>query len=166
MKKTNSFDVSRSDLAYFFGVSPKCINDWGKNGMPKTSHGLYNLKLVFDWWQKNIDGDSSEAMLEHKTRYWKEMADEKEIGNMEARGQLISRDEVVTEWCKRIAEVRQSLLALAVRLPPILEGKDAAEMRPLIKAEAVGVLEGYSRPGKHCETAEPPAKPAKKGKKK
>lgn len=138
-------DVALPVVAAFFGVSQKCIhNDWCKvKGAPKVSYGVYNLKAMFDWWMQNImGGGDSEEMAGHKVRYWKEMADGKEIDNKERLGEFITKDEVKTQWLERFGEARQALLSLPNRVPE--------ECREQVKGIVRQVLEGLSRPGKHC----------------
>lgn len=153
-------------VAQFFKVSAQTVCNWADKGMPKLKHGHYDLCKAFDWWKINIDGDNptAGAMQDHKVRYWKEMADSKEIENLTSRGLLIAKDEVIDHWTARIAVVRQSLLTLPARLPAILEGKNPQSMRQIIHDEVTRILEDYARGGKYCETekAAKPAKPAKR----
>ena len=43
--------VRTKTLAIFFGVTPKTIIFWGKNGMKKASRGLWSPADVFNWLQ-------------------------------------------------------------------------------------------------------------------
>lgn len=163
--------LSGADLARCFGVDRSMVTRWKKAGMPENN-GLFNLPLCIKWrLEREADAMAPKSGASTEGEKWltafrKERARLARIERQRVQGQLISRDEVITEWCKRIAEVRQSLLALPVRLPAILEGKSAAEMRPLVKAESIRILEGYSRPGKHCEETAPAAIAPKVTKKK
>lgn len=65
-------------------------------------------------------------------------------------GQLISRDEVAKGWAERVGVVVSGLNALVDRLPPILEGKDRAEMWRLIKAEVYELRRAYAEEGEYC----------------
>lgn len=148
--------LSGADLARCFGVDRSMVTRWKKAGMPENN-GLFNLPECIRWrLEREADAMAPKTGASTEGEKWltafrKERARMAQLERKKIQGQLIAREEVISEWCKRIAEVRQSLLALSVRLPTILEGKTAAEMRPLVKAEAVRILEGYSRSGKHCE---------------
>lgn len=150
----NPFDIDNTGLASFFGVTSKTVCAWAKEGMPKESHGLYNLKKCFDWWCDNVEAtreDNNPKLIELRAE-GQRIKNEREKLKLDAeRGVLISIDEVVDQWCKRIAAVRQSLLAMPVRLSPVLEGKEQQEIRAIIKDESYRILEDYSRAGKYCE---------------
>lgn len=158
-------DVPRGVAANFFSVTAQTIQNWVDKGMPKLSRGLYNLKECFKWWAINIDGGGTEEMDAHKTRYWKEKADEAEISNQTTRGELISRADVVREWVWRISELRTGLRAWASRLPPILEGKSAIELRLSLRDAADELLEAYARDGRFTPSKDR-TKPAKKARRK
>ena len=144
-------EVSTSDVCDFFGVTRETISEWTKNGMPKVATGAYHLKACFDWWCENINKDNDdETLTKAKRKYWTAKAEEMETKVAQTKGNLISKEEVVEQWCWRIGEFRQAMLSLPVRLPPILEGKPVREMRDIIQREAHGILEGYSREGKFC----------------
>lgn len=152
----NIKSLSGADLARCFGVDRSMVTRWKKAGMPENN-GLFNLPECIRWrLEREADAMAPKSGASTEGEKWltafrKERARIARIERKKAEGQLISKDEVISEWCKRISEVRQSLLALPVRLPTMLEGKTSVEMRPLVKAEAMRILEGYARPGKHCE---------------
>ncbi len=141
-------DVPRPVVAALFSVTPQTIANWCDKGMPKRARGLYNLKECFQWWQRVIDGGGTEEMESHKTRYWKEMADGKEIDNEVMRGSLISKNDVIQAWVWRVADLRTGLLAWASRLPPVLEGKNVIELRLALRDAADELLGAYERDGK------------------
>lgn len=157
-------DVPRPVVACFFSVAATTINNWCDKGMPKKGRGLYNLKECFEWWRRTLDGGGTEEMDLHKTRYWKEQADQKEIENAELRGKLISREDVIKEWVWRASELRTGLRAWASRLPPLLEGKDAIELRLALRDAADELLTAFCRTGRYTPDAreKPRAKRRKK----
>lgn len=142
---------TRPQIAKLFNVNPKTVNEWVKVGMPKSAYGRYDIFLIMEWWQENINKDPENAeTADARGRYWNAKADEAEIKVAEIRGNLIDKSTVVSEWGKRAGELKQSLMALPMSLPPVLEGKDIKTMRDLIRAEVVKMLEGYCRDGKFC----------------
>lgn len=158
---SSAFTATNQTLAEFFNVSTKTICEWVKNGMPKEKYATYDLKKCFDWWLETIEAtkeDANPKLVELRAEGQKIKNQREQIKLDTERGLLISKEEVVDQWCKRIAVVKQSLLSLAVRLPPVVEGKSRQEIRSLVNDEAVRILEDYSRPGRHCSAR-------KKGKK-
>jgi len=129
------------------------ISNWTKAGMPKASHGYYDILLAHDWWLDNINTDPADATTaDARGRYWNAKAEEAEIKVSQIKGDLLPRGEVIEKWCERLAEFRQGCLSMPVRLPVLLEGKTAADMRKPIRDFACALLEGFARPGKHCMT--------------
>jgi phage terminase Nu1 subunit (DNA packaging protein) len=163
--RTATPEVSTSDMCEFFSVTRKTIAEWTKAGMPKVAEGAYHLKACFDWWCENINKDNDdETLTAAKRKYWTAKAEEADVKVKIARGKLISLEEVLDQWCKRVAEVKQGLLSLPVRFPPVLEGKTMKEMKVVISAEITRILDGYSREGKFCHGATKPARPPAKKK--
>jgi phage terminase Nu1 subunit (DNA packaging protein) len=167
-------------VASFLGVTLMTLTNWCKSGMPKLSRGKYNLKDCFDWWLENIQEPKTQTTKakDANERYWQAKADNEEIKRDQARGELLPVSEIYPEWCARVGEVKQGLLSLKIRLPPVLEGKTRDEMRDIIEKYTVALCNGYARNGQYtpvvidkdgsCEAGTPekkPAKPAKKGKK-
>lgn len=156
-------DVPRPVVAALFSVTPQTIANWCDKGMPKRARGLYNLKECFQWWQRIIDGGGTEVMDEHKTRYWKGMADEKEIDVRKAQGELITRKDVIEAWVWRVADLRTGILAWSSRLPPLLEGKNVIEIRLALREAADELLGAFERDGKFTPK-KTRRQPQKKGK--
>jgi hypothetical protein len=46
--KNNDWNIGTGDLCAFFGISDETSRTWVKSGCPKTGHGQWNLKTVFD----------------------------------------------------------------------------------------------------------------------
>ena len=68
----------------------------------------------------------------------------------ELKGNLMSRDEIISEWSKRVAAVTSGLEAFADRLPPLLEGKSRHEMREILKNEVWELRNSYATKGEYC----------------
>lgn len=160
---SDPLDVPRAVVAALFSVTPQTIANWCDKGMPKRARGLYNLKECFQWWQRIIDGGGTEAMEEHKTRYWKGMADEKEIDVRKAQGELITRKDVIEAWVWRVADLRTGILAWSSRLPPLLEGKNVIEIRLALREAADELLGAFERDGRFTPK-KTRKQPQKKGK--
>ena len=148
---TSRVIVDRRIIERFFGVTAQTISKWKQLGMPCESRGAYDIERCFAWWRDTINaGDDDETTTSAKARYWNAKAEEAEINVAKTRGDLISMADVLDQWCRRVSEVRQGLLSLETRLPPLLEGKTLREMRQSIKTEVYALLEGYARQGRYC----------------
>lgn len=158
-KPKNPFHIDTTTAAELFETTPKTISEWEKAAGKerksfKVSYGVYHLRKLFSWWLENIYSPKQEGstIQDARERYWNAKADGEEISVKKLRGELIPQEAVVDQWCKRVAEVKQGLLSLPVKLPPVLEGKRVAEMRGIIKGEVFRLLDGYAREGKYCPT--------------
>lgn len=154
-RKETTFDISTTEAAAFFGVTMKTIAAWTKAGMPKVSYATYNLKACFDWWQKEINTGNEEydeTLTKARRDYWKAKAEREQMACEKEKGNLIDRDEIITEWCKRVGEVKTGMLSLDKALPVLCEMKPAEEIRKIIKDYTIQLLQAYSRSGKFCET--------------
>lgn len=161
-KPSNPFDIDNTGLAAFFGMTSKTICAWVKQGMPKESFGLYNLKKCFDWWCENIDDNKTESdptITALKAENLRIKNDRERMKRDTEKGLLFPKADISSEWVKRIAEVRQGLLSLPVRLAPLVDGKTQDEIRAIIKEAVYRLLTAYSRDGRFTP-------PEKKGKKK
>lgn len=134
----------------FFGVTRVTITEWCKLGAPKLRRGVYDMKAFFEWWKSHINGGGkSRRLSEQRERYLKAEAELKEIAVAKARGLLVPLEDIRPEWAKVVAEIRQGLLSLPVKLPPLVEGLDQARMRAAIKTEVYRLLMAFARGGKH-----------------
>ena len=157
----NPYDIDNTGMASFFDVTAKTICTWVKEGMPKESYGLYNLKKCFDWWCENIERtkeDNDPKITELRAENLRIKNDRERMKRDTEREMLFPKAEIADEWVKRVVEIRQGLLTLPVKLPPLLEGKPADEMRPVIKTAVYRLLEAYSRGGKFTPAKKTKAK--------
>lgn len=142
-------------VAYMFGGTGKTIALWHRtHGLPKESHGRYDLKKVFDWYQtadvgKTAD-DSDSDLLESKKRYWDARADRERLrADLEA-GKLVPEEKIIPEWAGRMPELTSGLESLGERLSSLLEGKTRSEMREIIHREQRALRDNYCRTGVFC----------------
>lgn len=149
--------ISNAELAALIGVTGKTICEWAKLGMPKVRQGTYDFRKVFPWWMENIisrDDDDDGTTTALKRDFLREKIRKARVEADEAEGKVWPVDEIHGQWCRRVAELRQALLTLAVRLPALLEGKPISEMRNMIQKEASTMLETYSRGSRYCPPLE------------
>lgn len=147
--------VSSKDLCEIFDISPKTLSRWSQAGCPKLKKAQWNMGAVLEWWAENIyeaqleREEKDESLKNARQRYWKAKAEKEEINIAQLKGELILRKDLADLWGSRIVEVRQGLLNLADRLPPILIAKTQPEIRKIVHKEAVRLLEMYSRDSKY-----------------
>ncbi len=147
--------VSTADLSEIFKVTKVTIGNWVKIGCPKIKKNLYDANAVILWWAENIyeakveREERDEGLKGARQRYWKAKAEKEELGVAQTKGEIIPKKTLADIWCARISEVRQGLLSLPDRLPPVLVGKTQLEIREIIHKEVVSLLEMYSREGKY-----------------
>jgi hypothetical protein len=166
MKKNANKDLlfTTKVVADFFGVTPRSLQLWVKNGCPKIKHGIYDLKSVFEWWMDNVadikvEGDAN-SMNAVKLDYWRAKGEAERVKVDILRGSLIDREEIYREWAKRVLVMFAGLEGLKNRLPPILRGKKQSEMSRLIGEELQALQAGLCKPGAKY----PPVKIKKRGK--
>ena len=62
---------------------------------------------------------------------------------------LVPRGEIAKEWAARVGELTAGLTSLIDRLPPLLQGKDRAEIREIIFEEIWNLRDQYARDGRY-----------------
>lgn len=146
-----------NEIAELFGVTTMAVGLWVKKGCPKIGRGQWDVKEVLDWWIVNIyqaPGGGAEAddesMLEAKRQYWTAKAEGERIKVEQTKGNLIPKKDIASEWSWRMAEVCNGLQSLAMRLPPLLEGKTPIQMREIIDKEQWSLRDIYCRTGRFC----------------
>lgn len=149
--------VGTEYVGHFFGVEPRAVRYWVDAGCTKLKRNQYDLKAVFDWWWSNIAQDraiaeaTDNSINEAKRIYWWEKAEGEKVKNKRESEQLIPRQEIAAEWAARVSEIANGLQALSMRLPPLIAGKEAREVRDIVKLNVRQILENYSRTGRFCQ---------------
>ena len=159
-KTGNYLLVGSKEAAQFFGVTERSFFRWVAAGMPKEAKGIYDLKKCFLWWKENINNVSTEKEKEVRLRYWKAKADAEEIKIEKVKGELISKENVFSEFAQRCSDLKTTMRAFKYRLSSVLEGKNREEIMQIIGNEIDEMLRGFCRNGSFA------VKEVKKGKKK
>lgn len=148
-------NVSSSQLIEIFRINKQELSRWHQKGCPKIERGRWNLKKVIAWWVLNVyevrlerEG-IDESLKTARQKYWKAKAEKEEINVSIIKGELIPKEKLSEVWGSRIIEVRQGLLNLADRLPPVLEGKSQREIKSVVRQEMKRLLDIYSRDGEY-----------------
>ena len=149
--------LGTEEMCELMDVSRPTLGLWVKKGCPKFGRGKWRARDVLEWWLLNIyvgmergSGPEDESMLEVKRQYWQAKAEKERIGVDQMKEELIPRENIASEWAWRMAEVANGLQALAMRLPPLLEGKTQIEMREIIDEEQWVLRDNYCRTGRFC----------------
>lgn len=147
--------VSTADLCKIFRVTAPTIGRWVQIGCPKLKRGVFLVSDVLYWWAENIyeakleTEEKDESLKNARQRYWKAKAEKEEINIAQLKSELIPKKKLADLWGSRVVEVKQGLLNLADRLPPILESKTQPEIRAIVHKEVVQLLNMYSRESKN-----------------
>jgi phage terminase Nu1 subunit (DNA packaging protein) len=155
-EQIGSLYVSTSFLAQLFGKTDRTISSWAKDrGMPKIKHGLFDLKAVLAWWLQEVYESEAEASNEDiqavKLEYWKWKTENEKMKAQQTSGELVALSDISLASGTRAVEFTRGLEFLEHRLPPLLHGKTALEMRPIIRKETRAIRENYVRKGRFCE---------------
>ena len=148
--------LNASKLAEAIGINRSTLYSWLQTGLPRNDDKTFDLPAVISWMIEResrtatplAEGDS--PALE---RYREARAAMAELDLKERGGELISLEDVTTAWAERVVEVAAGLEHFADRLPPLLEGKDRAEMRQIIGDEVWRLRSVYARNGRYCDAA-------------
>lgn len=160
----NPIILSTKGIAAFFDVSIRAVQHWAASGCPKLGRGRYDLKAVHAWWWENIGADRAaaeagdESLAEQRRLYWAAKAERERLAVEREKGELLPKAEIAVEWSARVREVANGLQSLAMRLPPLIAGKDAREVRDIVKHNVRQILENFSRHGRFCYPDEPKKK--------
>ena len=148
-----------------YGVTSKTtISDWVALGMPKLATNKYDLFAIHAW-KTERDETGNEVATDSKEKYWKYHAELEEIKVGKAKEDLIPRSDILPEWCARVGELTQSLEGMAIKLPPLLEGKNQKQMHKILYDEVGLMRDSYARTGKYtpsCSVAKPKKKVTRK----
>jgi phage terminase Nu1 subunit (DNA packaging protein) len=150
--------ASQKEVAEYLGKGVRTIAYWKAKGMPVNPDGTYDLDSIDAWMdarvRKGIGQPHGEAPESGDKRGWEAIYKEMkariaELDLQERQGQLISLEEVRSQWVSRIIEVKTALLGLPRKLPPLLAGKEKRDIEAVLEAELRYILERFSRSGGH-----------------
>lgn len=146
--------LNSGKTAEFFGVTVKTLAQWAKEGCPKYARGWWDPKEILAWRGEATDENTKEAMSV-LARKLKADADYKEARAAAAlrqneilEGQYMPREEIETQWSRRITELKAGLLALSNKIAGQITDPDVRlEVERVITDEVYELLEQYARDG-------------------
>ena len=119
-------------IAALFGVTKARIRQLTAEGLPKAGRNRYPLvaciRWYIDYWRGRSDG-LDDLTKREKRRLLKAQADGQEIKNKVVLGELVPAAEIEESWGRIVLAIRQQMLALADRLPALLETATTAKQR-------------------------------------
>jgi phage terminase Nu1 subunit (DNA packaging protein) len=143
--------VGVQQLAKVLGVSRRRVNQLVLEGMPKASHGQYDLGACLLWAYQYEKSRKSTAqpienadLVAEKRRLTKAQADDAEISLAERRGQLVPISKFESEMAAMITTARQNLLNLSARIAPELEGQSREVIRHRVRKSIYDALTALS----------------------
>lgn len=133
-------EVNKAGLAEVFGVSLPTVNSWVRRGCPVLQRGskarqwLFNTADVAQWREDEAAaaavGDTSKMdMDEARRRNEAAKAAMSELDLAKRRGELIEIESVAEHVGEEYSRIRAKLLALPVKLAPMLENAESLQER-------------------------------------
>jgi hypothetical protein len=117
-------------------------------------------KKAIGWESRRDDGGArsevAELIEKEKLRKIKAEADRVEIITAQLKNEVAPIEDVINAWCNRYRMVRDALLSLKNRMPPLLVGMDQGEIEGALTKEIHGILKGFAKNGRYiAQTDEP-----------
>jgi len=151
-------ESTTEEVAELLDVDRATILRWSGEGLPhdkpqkKQAGNRYDVAEVAAWMKANNrtgevgrPADSDSALVGHKTRKEKALADRYERENAVAAGLLIDAAAEQKRDIQKITLVRNRLCGLGAALSPQLEGLDGAQRQSAIDAAVEEILQEFSR---------------------
>lgn len=99
------------------------------NIVPPITKGEIDIlkacKAMLEYYRKLIAGTGSLSLTDERIRLTKINADQKQLNYDKDRGKLIHVDIAMFLWGQVLMRVRQKILAVPVKLPPLIIGEDS-----------------------------------------
>jgi phage terminase Nu1 subunit (DNA packaging protein) len=120
-----------------YGISVRRYQQLAKEGLvPPSENGFIDFvastKALIAYYQKLLQGKGSITLVEENARLTKIKADMAYLDYEKRRGQLLERNEVVRAWSTMIGAAKTKLLAIGVKVTPVLDGLTRAERKERI----------------------------------
>ena len=129
------------DIASVFGVSKMSISNWVKEGMPRESRGLYDVRQCAAWLEarRKAEVDARLSNLgsdEAETRYRLAKAESAELDLAAKKGDFVPLDMVLGVWEQEVGAAKAKLLSLPSRMATLLLGcRDRIQIRDILAEE-------------------------------
>lgn len=151
----DGMDLSQTDLARFFGVTPTTIRAWERRSCPVVRTGrkgvqaIYNTAAVIRWREEQAvlaaSGDTAGMDMEEARR--RKTAAEAALAELELsvkRGEYVEIEQVGRVVEDEYATIRANFTSLAGDIAADLENLKAVEIQEALAAKVSEILNGLS----------------------
>jgi len=121
-----------------FGISVRRYQQLAReNILPPTDNGyidfIHATKRIISYYQRLVEGQGSITLTEERARLAKAQADLAILEYQKAKNKLVDAEDVERIWLAMGLACRSRLLAIPVKLAPLLEGKSKAECKMILE---------------------------------
>ncbi len=141
--------IKSKDLIELFDISSRTLSNWRKRGLSQKKRGSWDLKKVFQWWQKHIMPGkfaNVQSLEDSKKIYWSSKGLREKLQLSIDRGELISKASVEKDAFEMGRAVRDALQNIPSRVSAVLAAtKTEAEIEKILDKEIRQALESLSK---------------------
>lgn len=147
------------EAAAYCGFSKRTLSHHvGRGNLKQNADGSFDIEeldrfLSVKGRKRKKNAKESRSIAEEKDladlRWRLAKARREELLVEQLNENLVPRGEIAKEWASRVGELTAGLTGLIDRLPPLLQGKDRAEMREVIFEEIWNLRDQYARDGRY-----------------
>jgi hypothetical protein len=134
-------DRTYKDQADLFDISLSGLHKWADEGYPLKG----SLKEQIHWVRENRPLGSDKTLTEVRREKIQIEIELRRVELLIRKGELVRRADVARLFSDRVSIVRSGLINFHRVIEAKLIGRDLHEVGPIIKEEAMGLLEKYSR---------------------
>lgn len=137
------------EVARFFAVTVRTVQNWKRDGMPVEPGETYNLEKIAAWREENISKKTAHdaAGTDWQQEFHKIKTLRAQLEYQRELGELVPIAEVNARMIEKIQTVKKALLALPARLAPQLVGLPVLESERIIKARIEEIVNDFAKGG-------------------
>ena len=147
--------VTTSALYEILDVNESTLVRWADKGCPKVQRGWWSIKDVLDWRNTTFAKDKeleemnfSEKKVYYEGQLKKAQLETLDLKNQIAKGEFISKSEIVTELDRFLTVLKKTMTSyaktIAAELSNLVDVTEARRMERLIQETTRNVLEQMS----------------------
>lgn len=138
---------TQEQVSKAFKVSVRTVQNWVRDGMPKTPEGFYDITEVQAWrLLKNnqvAGSDTDKEKWDTKFRQMKALLAEMEY--KKRLGELVTLEEVEEGRVQRILAVKKALLSLPRRVAPQVVGLDVRTAQTVLEKRINEIIDNFAK---------------------
>lgn len=138
--------AGQDELSEIFGVNPRTIRRWAKQGMPKASEGCYSIAAIQEWRFRNDKRKKTEKTKdgEWELRFRQYKALLAEIEWKEKTGQLIPIGDVERDSVQKIIAIKTKFLSLPRTIAPQLVGLEVQKIESILRIRIEEIINDFA----------------------